>query len=626
MPYAKTGLRKEKRGLREGMRAAGLDYRQIATELARVYKLRPRAAWREAYGWSLRDAAYQINDFRGHVGLDPRGLSGMTSAHLSEYENWPGYGEAPSGRKPTPYLLAVLAAIYGCQVSDLVDLADREHFAKADLLVIDTYSRPPVDSADSARNCAGCGESLSRYNNDDRCQACVSSRRGGNGGDLVNGAAARLPYWARRLAELRRSRMWSPADLACELKKLRDGLPAVRSLAHMVQADWESGKHCPGPRYRLLLAAVFNVDERDIFGDTTGAIAEPDDEERIILAARHPRRDDLGIVDAIPLHPAASDLMPDPDLVARITSALEDESRADPALVSWLETCLAEHRRVEDSIGSGPLVDIISSQLSTVVRFARQARSHLTDRIVDLGAQYAQFMAWLAADQKNRAAALSWYDRSHDWAMEAGDANMAATTLSMKAHLAWSVGDSMRCVRLGEAARWNDDRTSPGVQGMAAQMVARGHAIGSDSDNAHRGIDEAQSLIATAAEHPEDEPPWMYFYGETWFTAQRGMIETELAERGKGEPQYAVALLERALSDLPESYRRDRAWYGTMLARAHVAADNYDAAIGIGIKFAPDAVAVNKYAVDELKRLSATLNKRGVRQVLDLFDALSDGH
>jgi transcriptional regulator with XRE-family HTH domain len=585
MPYARTGLRKEKRELREGMRATGLDYRQIASEFARVYKLRPRAAWREAYGWSLQDAADKINAYRGNVGLDPRGLSGMTSAHLSEYENWPGCGETSSGRKPTPYLLAVLAAIYDCQVSDLIDLADREHFLKADLLVIDTYSRPPV-----------------------------------------NGTAARLPYRARRLAELRRSRAWSPADLACELKKLRDGLPSVRSLAHMILMDWETGKHCPGPRYRLLLAAVFNVDERDIFGETAGTVAEPDDEERIILAARHPRRYYPEVVDAIPLHPAAADLMPDPDLLARITSALEDESRADLAIVSWLEICLAEHRRVEDTIGSGPLVDIIGSQLSTVVRFARQARSPLTERIVDLGAQYAQFMAWLAADQKNRAAALSWYDRSHDWAMEAGDANMAATTLSMKAHLAWSVGDSMRCVRLGEAARWNDDRTSPGVQGMAAQMIARGHAIGSDSDNAHRGIDQAQALIATAAEHPEDEPPWMYFYGETWFTAQRGMIETELAERGKGEPQYAVALLERALSDLPESYRRDRAWYGAMLARAHAAADNYDAAVGIGLRFAPDAVAVNKHAVDELKRLSATLNKRGVRQAFDLSDALSGGH
>ena len=57
MPYAKTSLRKEKRELREKMRAMGLDYRDIAAEFARRYRLRPRAAWREAYGWSLQETA-----------------------------------------------------------------------------------------------------------------------------------------------------------------------------------------------------------------------------------------------------------------------------------------------------------------------------------------------------------------------------------------------------------------------------------------------------------------------------------------------------------------------------------------------------------------------------------------
>src|SRR5260370_21292965 len=122
MPYARTSVRGEKRRLREHMRAEGLDYRQIATEFARVYKLRPRAAWREAYGWSLQEAAAKINAYRGNTGLDPAGLSGMTAPHLCEHENWPGYGNSPAGRKPSPYLLAVLAGIYGCHVSDLIDL------------------------------------------------------------------------------------------------------------------------------------------------------------------------------------------------------------------------------------------------------------------------------------------------------------------------------------------------------------------------------------------------------------------------------------------------------------------------------------------------------------------------
>ena len=142
MAYAKTSERREKRLLREQMRSMGLGYRDIAAEFARRYRLRPRAAWREAYGWSLQDTADRINAFRGNVGLDPGGLASMTAPHLSEYETWPGHGQKPAGRRPTPYLLAVLAAVYDCAVTDLIDLADREHLPPADLLVLDKYSQP----------------------------------------------------------------------------------------------------------------------------------------------------------------------------------------------------------------------------------------------------------------------------------------------------------------------------------------------------------------------------------------------------------------------------------------------------------------------------------------------------
>jgi hypothetical protein len=144
MAYAKTSERREKRLLREQMRSMGLDYRDIAAEFARRYKMRPRAAWREAYGWSLQDTADRINDFRGTTGLDPGGIAAMTAPHLSEYENWPGHRPEPSGRRPTPYLLAVLAAVYDCAVADLVDLADREHLRPADLLILDKCSQTPA--------------------------------------------------------------------------------------------------------------------------------------------------------------------------------------------------------------------------------------------------------------------------------------------------------------------------------------------------------------------------------------------------------------------------------------------------------------------------------------------------
>jgi hypothetical protein len=156
MAYAKTSLRGEKRALRQKMRAMGAGYREISAEFARRYKLRPRAAWREAYGWSLKEAAERINSHSGQIGLDPGGIAAMTAAHLCEHEAWPGFGPEPSGRRPTPYLLALLAAVYGCAVTELIDLADREHLPAAELLILEKYShRTPETVQPSATRDAG---------------------------------------------------------------------------------------------------------------------------------------------------------------------------------------------------------------------------------------------------------------------------------------------------------------------------------------------------------------------------------------------------------------------------------------------------------------------------------------
>ncbi|MGW4792537.1 hypothetical protein ACWEPC_09020 [Nonomuraea sp. NPDC004297] len=283
-----------------------------------------------------------------------------------------------------------------------------------------------------------------------------------------------------------------------------------------------------------------------------------------------------------------------------------------------MEHCLAEHRRVEDTIGSRPLLPLIHAQLSTVADLARGARGPLAGRAVAVLAQYAQFLAWMCHDSRRPAAALAWYDRSHAWALEAGDACLASTTLNMRAHQAWSLGDAPRCVRLAEASRWHDGRTTPGVQGMAAQMAGRGHAQLGEANHARTRLAEAEDLIRTAAEHPEDEPPWMYFYDEGWFLMQRGMAELEL-----GDGRRAAEFIGDGLSTLPDHYRRDRAWFGACLARAHILQGDAEAATIIAVDVASDAVAVNAYAVAELRRTAQELATAGASGANAIKDSLA---
>ncbi|ORT98511.1 hypothetical protein UK99_01355 [Frankia casuarinae] len=134
----KISQRVEQEELRARMRAVGMAHDEIAIEFARRYRLRPRAAHRVAHGWTQQQAAGHINAYDARVGLDPESAALMSSPWLSELENWP----LPARRRLTPQILAVLAAVYGTDIHNLLDLDDREHLAAEDVLLVNRMRRP----------------------------------------------------------------------------------------------------------------------------------------------------------------------------------------------------------------------------------------------------------------------------------------------------------------------------------------------------------------------------------------------------------------------------------------------------------------------------------------------------
>jgi transcriptional regulator with XRE-family HTH domain len=114
----------------DDLRKLGMGYDEIAAEIARRYRLRPRESYRLAWGWSPGDAAARFNALAAHDGTAPAGRSDLTGPHLCEMERWP---LAPSGgRKPSVYVLVMLAQMYETDVLSLLDLADHEHLAPQD--------------------------------------------------------------------------------------------------------------------------------------------------------------------------------------------------------------------------------------------------------------------------------------------------------------------------------------------------------------------------------------------------------------------------------------------------------------------------------------------------------------
>src|SRR6266508_6051627 len=121
MPASNTGSKAQVGQLRRRMRALDASTDAIAAELGRRYSLRPRQAYRLAHGWDQAEAAAEYNHLVQRRGPEHDGRASMTPSRVSEYERWP-----TSGRRPSPYVLRTLAALYSTTVDRLLDHADLE--------------------------------------------------------------------------------------------------------------------------------------------------------------------------------------------------------------------------------------------------------------------------------------------------------------------------------------------------------------------------------------------------------------------------------------------------------------------------------------------------------------------
>jgi transcriptional regulator with XRE-family HTH domain len=276
----------------------------------------------------------------------------------------------------------------------------------------------------------------------------------------------------------------------------------------------------------------------------------------------------------------------DPDAVDRLAAVARRPRTVDPATVESLAVLLAGQRRMEDLVGSAPVIEVVRAQLVLVEQLASEARGTVRDPVVRIAAQWAQFGGWLSAACGEHGQARRWYATALEWATEADDTDMISTALNMRGHLAWLAGEIGPVIGLSAAA--GRLPASPGTRALAAQQEARGQALAGDADATDRLLDRAGVLAAAATEHPEDEPPWIYFHGENYLRLQRG-----LAYRYLGRHAAAVDLLTDGLAAVAPDVRRSD-WVGAyvyQLGAAQLDAGDREAAAA---------------AADELDELYAT--------------------
>ncbi len=247
--------------------------------------------------------------------------------------------------------------------------------------------------------------------------------------------------------------------------------------------------------------------------------ADPEDRERVALAARHPRR-------------------------------------VDAATVCALADVLAATRRLEDQIGSAAVLPGIRSNRALARSLLADARSPIRDRVGSLAGELHQYLGWLLAETGHTEQARVEFDAALALGVEIDDPDLTALALSFKGHLAWMGDDPHGVIALSRAA-CRDKRVFVAQHAYNAHQEARGWAMAGEPAEVDRTLGRADKLAEVTVARQADVPPSMYWYGSGFFTLQRGLTWHTL-----GDPRFAERAareLTNGLHELPDA-ERDSEW------------------------------------------------------------------
>ena len=265
-------------------------------------------------------------------------------------------------------------------------------------------------------------------------------------------------------------------------------------------------------------------------------LANPDDQERLALVARHPRR-------------------------------------VDSTTVSALGDVLAATRRLEDSAGSAAVLPGVHHHLALTRKLLTAARPPVRNRVGALTGELHQYLGWLLTETGHLDRADAELDAALAIGVEIDDPNLTSLALTYKGTLAWIRGDAHEVIALSHAAG-RDGRVFVTQHVFAAYQHARGWAMAGDVTEMDRALGRAADLAETAIARQAEAPDGMYWHGAGFFMMQRGRTWHTL--RDSRYAARAVGELTSGLSRLPDG-ERDSEWAaGFTVAAAESYADAGD--------------------------------------------------
>jgi tetratricopeptide (TPR) repeat protein len=209
--------------------------------------------------------------------------------------------------------------------------------------------------------------------------------------------------------------------------------------------------------------------------------------------------------------------------------------------------------KTDNMLGPRHALDAVHAYLGVIVALLRTARPPIRQKVLPLGARYAESVAWLHEDAGDLPSARFWTGRSMEWAVEGGDRLMVSWTLFRRSQQAMVTRDPAQIVGLASAARRRARGLAGPMRAAILQQEAHAHALDGAERDCQKALDRAHDLAAEPDDPGDASNGHGSFCTPAYLEMQRGICWLTLAQ-----PAKAVTALEAAIGSLPPVYRRDR--------------------------------------------------------------------
>ncbi|GGO45802.1 hypothetical protein GCM10012287_14580 [Streptomyces daqingensis] len=193
------------------------------------------------------------------------------------------------------------------------------------------------------------------------------------------------------------------------------------------------------------------------------------------------------------------------------------------------------------------------------------ASQRIRQRLFAVAAEYTSTAAWSAVDAHQSERARGHLNRALYLAGMAKDSTAEMRVWNAHAMLARQQLRHTEAVDSGQAAQATAiTRRDPLFASLAQARTAVGHANCGDRQAALRSLGHAQEALAKV-KLDEPRPSWIAFYGPAELLAITAIVRGRI-----GDAAEAEAASHRALSAIPERFRRNRALATAQLALAQL--------------------------------------------------------